>query len=152
MREVDRAAAREAGGSFLDPRADERVGVLRPGDRDLDLLERLERHGLEPGRERAHHRRALLDRPRHRACVVHGRRERKAALERDEPVGRLEADDAAAGGRDPDRAAGVRAERGVGEVRGERGGGAAARPAGDAARARAGSGRSRSAGSREVVP
>jgi hypothetical protein len=96
--------------------------VLRPGDRDLDLLERLERHRLEPGRERAHHRRAFLDRARHRAGVVHGRREREAALERNEPVGWLEADHAAACGRDADRAAGVRTERGVGEIRGESGG------------------------------
>ena len=133
-----RAGGRRRGGGeqrgrLLDPGADERVGVLRPGDR-RPRPPRATRAcaARSPGASASHHRRALLDRPRHRPGVVEARREREAALERDEPVGRLEADDAAARGRDPDRAAGVRAERGVGEPGGERGGRAAARPAGDA--------------------
>ncbi len=41
--EVGRAAAGKERGRLLDSRADERVGVLRPGDGDLDLLEGVER-------------------------------------------------------------------------------------------------------------
>ena len=142
------AAAGKQRGGLLDPRADERVGVLRPGDRDLDLLERLERQGSNPGasaRIIAVH--SSTD-PRHRAGVVEARREREAALERDEPVGRLEADDAAAGGRDPDRAARCpsRARRRRGSRRARpRSRRSTLRPRG---RARAGSGRFRSARSR----
>ena len=81
--------------------------------------------------ERGEERLALGDGARHRACVVEARREREAAVERDEPVRRLEPDEPAPGGRDPDRAAGVGPERRVGEAGRERRGRAAARAAGE---------------------
>src|SRR5947207_2477289 len=58
--------------------------------------------------------------------MVEARRERKHAVDRHEPEGRLEADHATAGGGDPDRAAGVRAESPLDEPEGECGRGAAA--------------------------
>ena len=51
--ELDRPAAREASDRRLDALANEGVGELGPGDADLELLERLELHGLEAGHERA---------------------------------------------------------------------------------------------------
>src|SRR5207244_6193377 len=80
LREVDRAAAREARRGLLDARTDERVGVLDPGDADGELLERLQPSRLEPRDERAHHLLELSDGPRHRAGVVEARREREAAV------------------------------------------------------------------------
>ena len=80
----------------------------RAGDRDPQLGERVEPRRLEA---RAPAPRIsstqVRDVARHRPGVVEARRERKAALDRDQAVSRLEADDAAPGRRDPDRAAGV---------------------------------------------
>ena len=147
QRQLDRAAPREAGGRLLDTRPHERIGRVRPGDADLELLERLELDGLVRGCERAEHPLA----PRHvdgqRPRRVEARRERPAALERHEPVGRLVADDAAAGGGDPDRAGRVGAERRVGEPGRERRRRAAARPTRDPAGKARDWGRRRSAGS-----
>ena len=95
--------------------------------------------GLVAGHERAQGLLARRDVARHRPGVVEARREREAAVERDEAVRRLEADDPAAGGGDPDRAAGVRSERELGGAEGEGGGVPAARAARDApGRARVG--------------
>ncbi len=117
--EVDRSAVREQGYCLLRPGPDERVGVLEPGDPDLELLER-DGSRLEIVREDSEQLGAAGDRVGERARVVEARREREAAVQRDEAVGRLEADDAAAGGRDPDRAARVGSEGRVGEPRRER--------------------------------
>ena len=109
-----RSPPREERGGRLDTRAHERVGELRPGDADPDLLERLDSAGSKSVRaRRASARRRRRRGPSARRVVA--RRQRPAAVERDEPVRRLEADDAAAGGGDPDRAAGVGTERRVGE-------------------------------------
>ena len=68
--------------------------------------------------------------------MVEARRERKAAVDRHEPVSGLEADDAATGRGDSDRAGRVRAERRVRQPQRERRGGPSAgtarRPAGRA--------------------
>ena len=146
-REVDRAAVREARRGLLDAGADERVGVLEPGDADAEIGERVERRRLELRRERPHELDAAVHARRDRADVVVARREREAALGRDEAVRRLEADDAAPRGGDPDRAAGVGSERELDVARRDRRRRAAARAAGEPARDSAGSGRCRSAGS-----
>ena len=88
---------------------------------------------LEARRERLEHPLARLDVGADRAGGVEARRQRPAAVERDEPVRRLVPDDAAARGRDPDRAGRVGAERRLlrGRRRGRRR--AAARSARDAA-------------------
>ena len=134
QRQVDAAPAGEAARNRLDPRPDERLCVLGPGDADAELLERGELVPPEVRDEHLQHPRARLDVAGHRAGVVVAGGERPAAVERYEPVARLEADDAAACGGDPDRAAGVGAERRVGEPGRERGRRAPARAARDATR------------------
>ena len=67
--------------------------------------------------------------------VVEAGRERKAAVDRDEPVARLEARRAAGEGGDADRSARVGADAQRGEARCERRGAAARRAAGHVARA-----------------
>ena len=131
-REVEPLPPREARGRRLDALADAPRGLVRPRNGDAKIAQRRLRRRLELRDERLHHGDALGDRSRHRPGVVVARRERPAALQRDEPVRRLEPDDAAVRGRDPDRAAGIRAERGIRESRRERRGGAAARAAGNA--------------------
>jgi len=132
-RQLEPPPARESLSSRFDPRPDERVGELGPGDADLDVLER-DLGGLEARHERLQHPLAALDVACHGTCVVVAGREREAALDRNEPPGRLEAGHATAGRGDPDRPAGVGAERRVGQAGRERRGRAAARAAGDPSR------------------
>ena len=68
-RELDARRRGNARRRLLDPRAHERIGELRPGDADLELLERLERRRLEPGREHAEQLLAAGDVARHRPAV-----------------------------------------------------------------------------------
>ena len=105
--------------------------MLEPEHADLDVLE-AELGRREGGRQSLEQLDARVDAAPHWPRMVEGRREREAAVERNEPVGRLEAGHAAAGGRDPDRAAGVAAQCGVGKARRERRRRAAARAAGEA--------------------
>ena len=75
------------------PLAHERLGLVQPRDSDLELLAATrDSDRLEAGRERRMQPLAALDRRRHRADDVVARREREAALGRDEAVRRLEAD------------------------------------------------------------
>src|SRR5204862_983875 len=133
-RERDAAPTREERCRLLDARAHERVGVLEPGDADLELLERAERDRTESRHEGAHQLEAAGDARRERADVVVAGREREAALRRHEVERRLEPGDAAPGRRNADRAARIAAERELDLPGGDRGRRAAARPAGEASR------------------
>ena len=127
------APVREACRRFPHPLRDERVGEVRPGDADAEVLQRC-LGAREARRHRLHHPFAAVDVARHRAGGVVGRRQRPAAVDRNSAERHLEAGDAAAGGGDPDRPAGVAAQGGVDQPRGQGGTAASARPAGHAAR------------------
>src|SRR4029453_18520177 len=90
---VDGASPREALGSLENSFADERRNVVDPCEANLDLLERQELVARVAGHERRQPALARLDVTRHRAGVVEARREREAAVERDEAGCRLGADD-----------------------------------------------------------
>ena len=77
----DTSTPRKPRGGLLDAYPYERVGELRPGDADLELLERLELGGLIPRDERAEHPFATVDIVGQRPGGVEARRERPAALE-----------------------------------------------------------------------
>ena len=128
-RKGEHAAARTELGRLAHARVDQRIGEVQPGDADHHLLQRIERRRREAVCERSHHLGALADRARHRPGMVEARREREAALERDEPVARLEAGHAAARRWNTDRAARVASERRVGEPGRQRRRRAAARAA-----------------------
>ena len=137
---------------LADSRMDQRIRPVEPREPDLELLERVERLGLEAVGQHLHHLLARADRACHRPGVIEARREREDAVERHEPVARLEADDPAARGRDPDRTAGVRAERVLREPRRDRRRRAAARASGHASRDTPGSGTVPKCGLTDVIP
>ena len=121
-----------------DARADERVGVVEPGDArprsssSESSAARLEARRRAPPSSRRTRRPCAPSAPRGRSSARAGSSPR---ARRARSVG-LKPTIAAAGGGDPDRAARVGAERRVGEPGRERGRRAAARAAGDPARER----------------
>src|SRR4029078_12459538 len=87
--ELELSRVRELRGSLLDSSADERVGLVEPGDADHDIG-RLDLGRFEVRNERLHHPRAFGNVSRHRSGVVEARRERGTAVEPREPEATLE--------------------------------------------------------------